>query len=97
MVRILPAMQDTWVQSLGCKGLGEGNGYPFHYSCLEDSKDRGAWHITVYGMAESDATEQLSLSLFFNHLLNKRQRLILDPPPPVYQLTPIKRREKELL
>ena len=22
---------------------GEGNGYPLQYSCLENSKDRGAW------------------------------------------------------
>ena len=22
---------------------GEGNGYPFQYSCLENSMDRGAW------------------------------------------------------
>ena len=22
---------------------GEGNGYPLQYSCLENSRDRGAW------------------------------------------------------
>ena len=22
---------------------GDGNGYPFQYSCLENSMDRGAW------------------------------------------------------
>ena len=26
---------------------GEGNGYPFQYSCLENSIDRGAWWATV--------------------------------------------------
>ena len=30
---------------------GEGNGYPFQYSCLEVSMDRGAWWATVYGVA----------------------------------------------
>ena len=25
------------------RSLGEGNGYPLHYSCLENSMDRGAW------------------------------------------------------
>ena len=29
---------------------GEGNGNPLHYSCLENSMDRGAWWATVYGV-----------------------------------------------
>ena len=32
---------------------GERNGIPLQYSCLENSKDRGAWGATVYGVAES--------------------------------------------
>ena len=31
----------------------EGNGYPFQYSCLENSMDRGAWWATVHGVAKS--------------------------------------------
>ena len=27
---------------------GEGKGNPFHYSCLENSMDRGAWRATVH-------------------------------------------------
>ena len=27
---------------------GEGNGNPFQYSCLDNSRNRGAWHATVY-------------------------------------------------
>ena len=38
-------------------GLGrsprEGNGYPLQYSCLEKSMDRGAWWVTVPGVAKS--------------------------------------------
>ena len=26
---------------------------PIHYSCLENSKDRRAWHATVHGVAKS--------------------------------------------
>ena len=28
---------------------GEGNGNPLQYSHLENSMDRGAWQVTVYG------------------------------------------------
>ena len=38
-------------------GLGrfprEGNGYPFQYSCLKNSMDRGAWQAPVHGVAKS--------------------------------------------
>ena len=47
--------------SLGDLGLipglerfpGEGNGYPFQYSYLENSMDRGALQATVHGFAKS--------------------------------------------
>ena len=29
---------------------GGGHGNPFHYSCLKDSLDRGAWQSTVHGV-----------------------------------------------
>ena len=32
---------------------GEGNGYPFQYSCLENSIDRGAWWATVHGVTKN--------------------------------------------
>ena len=38
----------------------EKNGYPFHYSCLENSMDRGVWQAIVHGVAESDMTECLT-------------------------------------
>ena len=53
-VKDLPAMQETWVQSLGREDSpGEGNGNPLQYSCLENPMDRGAWWATVYGFAKS--------------------------------------------
>ena len=54
MVKNLPVMQVTWVQSLGREGpLEEGNGNPLQYSCLENPMDREAWQATVYGVAKS--------------------------------------------
>ena len=35
------------------RSLGEGDGYPRQYSCLENSMDRGAWGATVHRVAES--------------------------------------------
>ena len=35
------------------RSLGEGNGNPLQYSCLEISMDRGAWWATVRGAAKS--------------------------------------------
>ena len=29
---------------------GEGNGYPLHYSCLEDPMDKRAWWAIVHGV-----------------------------------------------
>ena len=37
--------------SLSC--IGEGNGNPLQCSCLENSRDRGAWWASVYGVAQS--------------------------------------------
>ena len=44
--------------------LGEGNGNPLQYSCLDNSMDRGAWQATVHGIIESDMTKPLTLSFF---------------------------------
>ena len=30
--------------------IGEGNGNPLHYSCLENPMDGGAWWATVHGV-----------------------------------------------
>ena len=33
--------------------IGEGNGTPLQYSCLENPMDRGAWQATIHGVAKS--------------------------------------------
>ena len=54
------------------RSLGEGNGNPLQYSCLETSMDRWAWWATVYkesqsrqvhkGCKQSDMTEWLTIT-----------------------------------
>ena len=33
--------------------IGEGNGNPIQYSCLENLRDGGPWWAAVYGVAQS--------------------------------------------
>ena len=40
------------VPGLG-RSAGEGNGYPLHYSFLENPMDRGAWWATIHGVTKS--------------------------------------------
>ena len=64
MVKNLPVMQETQVQSLGQEDPLEKEmaGYPPQYSCLENPKDREAWWAIVHGVTkESDMTEQMSI------------------------------------
>ena len=43
--------------------LGEGNGTPLQYSCLENPMDGGAWWAAIYGVAQSRTQlKQLSSS-----------------------------------
>ena len=46
------------ISGLG-RSLGEGNGNPLQYSCLENPIGRGAWQATVHrvGHEDSDMTE----------------------------------------
>ena len=54
--------------SLSC--IGEGNGNPLQYSCLENPRDGGAWWAAIYGVAQSRTRlKQLSSSSSSNQLL----------------------------
>ena len=61
-VKNLPAMRETWVQSLGWEDPVE-EGMVTNSSILSwrIPTDRGAWQAMVHGVAESDTTEQLSI------------------------------------
>ena len=48
------------LESLGREDPLEKGMATHSHSCLENPMDRGAWQVTVHGVAESDTTEQLS-------------------------------------
>ena len=52
-VKNLPAVQETWVQSLGQENPRGGHGNPLWYSCLENPMDRGAWQATFHRVTQS--------------------------------------------
>ena len=52
-----PAMQETWVRSLGREDPLEEDMATTPGPCLENSMERGAWRATVHGVAESETTE----------------------------------------
>ena len=51
------------IHGLG-RSLGEGNGNPAQYSCLENPMDRGFWRSRVHGAAKS----QTRLSTHAHHI-----------------------------
>ena len=51
--------------------LGEGNGTPLQYSCLENAMDGGAWWTAVYGVAKSQTQLNDFTFTFRCHALEK--------------------------
>ena len=51
--------------------IGEGNGTPLQYSCLENPMDGGAWKAAVHGFAKS-RTRLIDFAFTFHfHALEK--------------------------
>ena len=86
-VKNLPAMQETWVWMSGSgSSLGEGNGCPLQYSCLENSMGYSPW-----AHKESDTTEWLThmthtflivTILFSYYILDLTSSFKMSMPPP---------------
>ena len=51
--------------------IGEGNGNPLQYSCLENPMDGGAWWAAVHGVAESQTQLSDFTFTFHFHTLEK--------------------------
>ena len=61
-----------------CK-LGEDNGTPLQYSCLENSMDRGAWWAAVHGVAKSRTQLRDFTFTFHFHALEKEMATHSNP------------------
>ena len=74
LLKSLPANAGDARDTGSIPGLGRspgvGNGKPLQYSCLENSKDRGAGWTIVHGVSKSQT--QLSKSLKVHFLLSER-------------------------
>ena len=51
--------------------LGEGNGTPLQYSCLDNPMDGGAWWAAVHGVAKSQTRMNDFTFAFHCHALEK--------------------------
>ena len=71
MVKNLPAgdTRDSGSVPGSGRSPGEGNGYPFQYSCPDNSMDRGAWWAMVRVFTKSNTIEQLT------HFLEQMQSM----------------------
>ena len=84
-IALLIAKNRPRISSSSISLLGEGNGNPLQYSCLENPMDGGAWQAAVrLCREESDTTEQLyfhfSLSCTGQGNGNPLQRSCLENP-----------------
>ena len=52
--------------------IGEGNGTPLQYSCLENPIDRGAWEAAVHGVDKSRTRLNDFTLTFHLHALEKK-------------------------
>ena len=59
--------------------LGEGNGTPLQYSCLENPRDGGAWKAAVHAVSEGQT--RLSNFTFTFHFMHWRRKW---QPTPVF-------------
>ena len=60
---------EIWI--IVCDMLGEGNGTPLQYSCLENPMDGGAWRAAVHGVTRSWTQVSDFTFTFHFHALEK--------------------------
>ena len=70
-IPVLYDEKDIFFLVLVLEGLGEGNGTPLQYSCLENPMDRGAWWAAVRGATEGRTRLSNFAFTFHFHALEK--------------------------
>ena len=70
-VPCLPACKNSLNKPSLKSLIGEGNGTPLQYSCLENPMDGGAWWAAVHGVAKSRARLSDFTFNFHFHALEK--------------------------
>ena len=65
------SVEKGWVFELNLIHLGEGNGTPLQYSCLENLMDWEAWWAAVHGVAKSRTRLSDFTFTFHCHALEK--------------------------
>ena len=80
---VIPTVKSmiTWNLMTLTSHIGEGNGNPLQYSCLENPRDGGAWWAAVYGVAELETTkaskqQQQHLSYVYHNLLGSVKNML---------------------
>ena len=64
-------MWEVWLKYLHHLVIGEGNGTPLQYFCLEDPMDGGAWKAAVHGVDEGRTRLSDFTFTFHFHALEK--------------------------
>ena len=78
LVKNLPAMQETWVQSRGWEGpLEEVVGTHSSILAWRIPMDRGAWWATVQSVAQLDMIERLSMHAYIGIFISATDCVIL--------------------
>ena len=75
---------ETGVRSLGREDSpGEGSGYPFQYSCLENPHgQRSLAGYSPWGRKESDTTERLNTHAYAEDVADPIRSFLLPMPGP---------------
>ena len=58
--------------------MGEGNGTPLQYSCLENPRDGGAWWAATYGVTQSRTRLTRLSSKLREQMESYNERVLLE-------------------